>query len=90
MSITMVRLTFAPSSFFKQEILAGVFVWTVFPALGAGNNWVSEVFADPEDKIGTNLAEGWCLYGAECPVDSSAKDLGALWLLDCISRASGD
>ena len=32
------------------------FVWTVFPALDAGNNWVSEVFADPEEKIGTNLA----------------------------------
>ena len=27
---------------------------------------------------------GWCLYGAECQVDSSTEDLGALWLLDCI------
>lgn len=32
-------------------------MWAVFPALDAGNDWVSEVFADPEDKIGTNLAE---------------------------------
>ena len=27
------------------------------PGSGPGNDWVSEVFADPEDKIGTNLAE---------------------------------
>ena len=46
-----------PVVILQERDSTGVFAWTVFPALDAGNNWVSEVFADPEDKIGTNLAE---------------------------------